>query len=58
MYTGIAGGSASTDKVPYNHWEDSFNSRTGKRMLPLTIGRRVETMLKSVNWQDGQQYTV
>lgn len=60
MDTGIAGSGASTDKLPYNQWEESFNSRTGKRMLPLTIGRRVETMqeFKSVNWQNGQRYTV
>lgn len=60
MDTGIAGSGASTDKLPHNHWEKSFNSRTGIRMLLLTIGRRMETMqeFKSVNWQDGQRYTI
>lgn len=56
----MAGSSANADKLPHNHWEQTFNSRTGKRMSLLTIGRRVETMqeFKSVNWQDGQRYTV
>lgn len=53
MDTGIAGSGASMDKLPHNHWEESFNSRTAQRMLLLTIGRRVENMqeFKSVNWQ-------
>lgn len=60
MDTGIAGSSASVDKLPHNRWEESFNSRAGKRILLLTIGRRVETSqeFKSVNWQDGQRYAV
>ncbi len=60
MDAGITGSGASADKLPHKHWEESFNSRTGKRMLLLTIGRRVETMqeFKSVNWQDGQRYTI
>lgn len=60
MDAGIAGSGVSTDKLPHNYWEESFNSRTGKRMLLLTIGRRLETMqeFQSVNWRDGQRYTI
>lgn len=31
MVVGTAGSGASTDKLPHNHWEESFNSRTGKK---------------------------